>query len=267
MKSFTLAVIQNRPGYDIHRNVDTAIALIERAATRGAELACLPEIFVFPYELARLAGIADASYEIRSRLQETARRLGLYLCTGSIPEKEGERVWNRAYLIDPDGNILHTYSKSHLFDVDLPGVTVRESAAFTPGDALGVVETPLATIGILICYDIRFPEAARKLALSGAELLLVPAAFNTVTGPAHWRPLFRTRAIENQCFVAAASPARTPGARYRAYGHSLIADPWGRVLAEAGSGQAVLIRRLDAEVFTRTRARLPLLSQRRPELY
>jgi omega-amidase len=267
MESFTLAVIQNRPAYDKERNVRDALRLIARARAKGADAVCLPEIFDYPYDVARLGEAAEANGATRGRLQEAARKHRLYLCTGSLPENESGRLYNRAYLLGPDGEILLTHEKAHLFDVRLATLPVTESDVFTPGATLATARTPLAVFGLLVCYDIRFPEAARRLALQGMEVLLVPAAFNSITGPAHWHLLFRTRAVENQCFVAAASPAPTPGSPYRAYGHSLIVDPWGTVLAEAGARPAVRLARLSAQTLADVRERLPLLRQRRPELY
>jgi omega-amidase len=267
MQSFTLAVIQNRPGFDKEKNVADALRLIACARHRGADAVCLPEIFSFPYDLLRVRVAAEKDGRTLGRLQESARRHRLYLCTGSLPVSENGRLFNRAYLLGPDGQILLTHDKLHLFDVKLNRLSSAESDVFTPGAALSVVHTPLAVFGILVCYDIRFPEAVRKLALAGMEVLLAPAAFNTVTGPAHWHIFFRTRAVEDQCYVAAVSPARAPGAHYQAYGHSLIVDPWGKIMAEAGVGPAVKLARLTAETLTDIRARLPLLRQRRPELY
>ena len=149
----------------------------------------------------------------------------------------------------------------------LKKLKLMESSVFVPGRELSCAATPLGKIGILICYDIRFPEMARKLALMGAEVLLVPAAFNTVTGPAHWHVMFRARAIENQVFIAAASPALTPDAQYRAYGHSMIVNPWGEVLAEAGTGKSIIYAEIDPQVLKDTRERLPLLKHRRKDIY
>ncbi len=267
MESFNLAVIQNRPGYDKAQNVEDALRLVARARAKGADVACLPEIFAYPYDMSRLKHAAEDDGATRDRLREAARKHRFYLCTGSLPETENGRLYNRAYLIGPDGEILLAHAKAHLFDVKLPTLPVTESDVFTPGATLDTARTPLAVFGILICYDIRFPEAARALALKGTEVLLVPAAFNHVTGPAHWRLFFRARAVENQCFVAAASPAPTPGSPYRAYGHSLVVDPWGKVLAEAGARPALRLARLSAKLLADTRDRLPLLRQRRPEIY
>ncbi len=267
MQSFTLAVIQNRPGFDKERNVRDVLRLIAHARRKGADVVCLPEIFVFPYVLSRLPEAAEEDNATLSRLQAAARTHHVYLCTGSLPVKDKGNLYNRAYLLGPDGEILLTHDKTHLFNVRLPGLAASESEVFTPGKTLHTVKTPLGVFGILVCYDIRFPEAARTLALQGTEVLLVPAAFNHITGPAHWHVMFRARAVENQCYVAAVSPAITPGLSYRVYGHSLIVDPWGKILAEAGTGPAVKLARLSAEALENTRARLPLLRQRRTDLY
>jgi len=264
---FTIAVIQNRTIHDKERNVAEAIALVEKAANRGAGLVMLPEIFMYPYELDKLRGLAETDGSTRTRLAEKAKEYGIHLCTGSIPERENDMIYNRAYLLGPDGEALLVHDKCHLFDVRLPHLVAKESSVFTPGGSVLVAKTSLGAVGMLVCYDIRFPEISRRLTLAGAEIILVPAAFNTVTGPAHWHTLFRTRAVENQVYVAAASPARNNRSLYRAYGHSLVVDPWGKILTEAGTGRAILYARLSATVLEETRARLPLLRHRRPEIY
>jgi omega-amidase len=267
VRDFTIAVIQNRTIHDRKRNVENALGLVNKATDKGAELVMLGEIFLYPYELSQLAAIAEANDETLNRLAQAAKAKGIFLCTGSIPVLDNGKMYNRAYLLGPDGSVLLTHDKCHLFDVRLRGLVTEESAVFTPGDGARVADTALGKIGMLICYDIRFPEIARKLSLAGAEIILVPAAFNTKTGPAHWHVLFRSRAVENQVFVAAASPARNNQAGYRAYGHSLVVDPWGTIAAEAGTGQAIVYARLSAAVLEETRARLPLLKHRRPEIY
>jgi len=267
MKSFVLALCQNSPSYDIQKNIQRVFDMLNKAARKGAELIVLPEIFYYPYEIEKLTSQADEDDRILNLLCEWAKTNQKYLCSGSLIEKRGDALYNTAYLIDPAGSIVLKYSKSHLFDVELPALKVQESAVFTKGNKIEVADCGLGKIGMLICYDVRFPEMARLLSLWGAEIILVPAAFNTVTGPAHWEITFRARAVENQCFVAAASPARNKKTGYLAYGHSLIIDPWGRVLAEAGTGEEIIFARLDPKVLTETRARLPLLKQRRDDLY
>ncbi|MBN1797463.1 MAG: carbon-nitrogen hydrolase family protein [Spirochaetales bacterium] len=267
MKSFILALCQNRPSYDIQQNLKRVFEMLNKAARKGAELIVLPEIFYYPYEIEKLRDQTDKDNQILNLLCEWAGTNKKYLCTGSFVEKRSDALYNTAYLIDPEGTIILKYSKSHLFDVELPNLKVQESAVFTKGDTIDVADCELGKIGILICYDIRFPEMARLLGRRGAEIILVPAAFNTVTGPAHWKITFRSRAVENQCFVAAVSPARNRRSSYRAYGHSLIIDPWGRALAEAGTGEEIVFARLDPKVLIDTRVKLPLLRHRRDDLY
>ena len=258
---FTLAICQNKPGYDKEENIYKILKMVETSAQQGADLIVLPEIFVYPFELRKINDIAESNDETLNRLVETAKTHGIHLCTGSLPVKELNRVFNRSYLIDPDGEIILQYDKSYLYDVSLPGLKIEESKVFTRGKRYAIASTPLGKIGILICYDIRFPETARRLALLGADIILVPAAFNTVTGPDHWHIFFKTRAVENQCYFAAASPARNHNTRFRAYGHSLIVDPWGDIVKEAGEGEIIIYGKIDPARIIEIRERLPLLKQ------
>lgn len=267
MKKFKTAICQNKQGFNKEKNIRQAIDMVETAAGKGAALVVLPEIFYYPFELAAKKEIIEEDGHTLSLLTDCARKCGIHLCTGSVGEKGKKGATNTSYLISPSGRILLRHSKCHLFDASFKTLRVRESAVFVPGSEFTVAATPLAKIGILICYDIRFPEAARQLTLMGAEIILVPAAFNTVTGPAHWHVNFRCRAIENQVFIAAASPARNPRAQYKAYGHSMIINPWGKVLAEAGTKHSIVYADLDPKVLKDTRRRLPLLKHRRPDIY
>jgi predicted amidohydrolase len=269
MELIKAAVIQNKPDYDKEANISHALSLIEEAVQKGAKLITLPEIFFYPYELLALRRVADTDSSTLEQLQQAALKHKIFLCTGSlaVKEKDSKNIRNTAYLIDSSGEVLLEYSKSHLFDVKFKELHVRESAIFTPGNETKVVKTSIGTISILICYDIRFPELARTCVLKGAEIIIVPAAFNTVTGPPHWQALFQARAIENQVFILAASQARVDKSQYQAYGHSLIVDPWGTIKAEAGIGEEIIYTELDPHVLNDTRKRLPLLKQRRPDLY
>jgi omega-amidase len=241
--------------------------MVEKAARMGAQLVVLPEIFYYPYELDRLSQIAEEDRQTLGRLMVLAKKLNIFLCTGSMVEKHEGKLFNTCYLLDPDGHVILEYSKCHLFDVELPGLKARESDVFSGGNQLSLAETPLGNIGLLICYDIRFPEMSRLLTLKGMEILLVPAAFNTVTGPAHWYITFRCRAVENQVYVAAASQARGRRTRYKAYGHSMIIDPWGKVITSAAKNEEIIYGSISKEVLKKTREALPLLKHRRPELY
>ena len=269
MQSFKAAIIQIKPEYDKVANINHAISLIKKAADTGAQLITLPEIFFYPYELLALRRVADDDNATVEKLQEAAQKNKVHLCTGSIARRtqDGKGIQNTAYLIAPSGEVLLSYSKCHLFDVTFKDLHVRESLIFTPGTGVKVAETPLGAIGMLICYDIRFPELARTCVLKGAEILIVPAAFNTVTGPPHWHTLFRARAIENQVYILAASQARIDTSTYHAYGHSLFVDPWGTIQSEAGIDEEIIYADFDKEVLDNTRQRLPLLKQRRPDIY
>jgi len=267
MKKFKLAVIQNKPIKNKEESINYVIKKIEEASNNNSDLVVLPEIFYYPYELRSLPKIEEANKETLNKLALTAKKLGIYICTGSTVEKVGSKRFNKSYLINRSGDVILEYCKSHLFDVNFNNLRTRESLVFDRGDTFPIVETELGKIGILICYDIRFPEAARKLALQGAEIILVPAAFNTVTGPLHWHIIFRARAIENQVFLAAASPALDMEAKYHAYGHSMIIDPWGTILSEAGVNEDMIYSEIDPAVLMEVRGKLPLLKHRRPDIY
>ena len=208
MKDISMAICQNTTTHNKQENISNVISMIEKAAQNNTQLVMLPEIFTYPYELKNLSAIAEENDDTQNKLSQKAKELGIFLCSGSLPIKENDKIFNRAFLFGPDGSMLLQHDKCHLFDVDLPDLKTKESDVFIPGNDAIIVKTELGNIGMLICYDIRFPELARKLSNAGAEIILVPAAFSTITGPAHWHTLFRTRAIENQCYIAAASPAR-----------------------------------------------------------
>jgi len=268
MKKVRVALIQNMPdGRDVLQTANRAVAMIGNAAENGAELAALPEMFYAPYIMNMIRDIAGDNRTILDLFSRTARELGIIICTGSMATRHGDKVFNETYLIDTGGAIIGSYAKTHLFDVSLDTLSITESSLFSPGEHTTVVNTAIGTIGLEICYDIRFPELSRKLTLDGAEILIVPAVFNHVTGPAHWHLFMRTRAVENQVFLCAVSQARNANCAYKAYGHSLIVNPWGDILAEAGEEEEILYADLDPAMLEETRRRLPLLQQRRPQLY
>ena len=267
MKTIHAAICQNETKYDKEYNISHALEIITKAVDHGAQLLCLPEIFYYPYELIAMKSIADTDTRTLERLQSIAQKKGIYLCTGSLSVRKGKHFQNTAYLLDKNGEILIEYSKSHLFDVHFKELRVKESLIFEPGNEIKVAKTDIGNISILICYDIRFPETARTCTLKGAEVILVPAAFNMITGPAHWHMLFRTRAMENQVFILAASQARITSHQYITYGHSLIVDPWGTVLKDAGTDESIIYSELSSKVLSETRKRLPLLKHRNPALY
>ncbi|MFZ5649681.1 MAG: carbon-nitrogen hydrolase family protein [Bacillota bacterium] len=270
MESFKAAICQMAVTGDKTKNLETARRMIAVAAAGGAGLVALPEMFNCPY-VARLFPQYAESYpggETFTMLSAAAREEKVYLVGGSVPERDGDRVYNSSFIYGPDGALLGRHRKMHLFDVDLPGgVRVMESSTLGPGSSVTVIDTGLCRIGVAICYDIRFPELIRIMALEGADVIVVPAAFNMTTGPAHWDMVYRCRAVDNQVYVMAASPARDTGAPYVAYGHSMIVDPWGDVVSRAGEGEQLITGEISRERIEKIRSELPLLKHRRTDLY
>lgn len=235
----------------------------------GTDLVVLPEMWNGPYDSKRFPDFAEPeggpSMQFLSALAKEKR---VYLCGGSIAERDGDRVYNTAYVFDPDGRCVAKHRKMHLFDIDVTGgQRFFESDTLSPGDSPTVFDTPFGKIGVCICYDLRFPELIRLTVDAGAKILLVPAAFNMTTGPAHWELLFRCRAVDNQIFTVGAAPARDGTASYRSWGHSIVCSPWGDVLAEADETECVLSAGLDLGLVDRVRGELPVLRHRRTDLY
>lgn len=269
-------------GESVSANLAQARRLLEQAAARGAQLVLLPENFAHLSDRGSadaaepFAGTVEASAErhpIQHALQQWAAELGVWLVAGAVPLAEradgapvpGGRTRSASLVYDTEGVLRARYDKIHLFDVEVADAagSYRESASIEPGDELFTVATPWAELGLSICFDLRFPELYRQLALAGAEVLLVPAAFTYVTGQAHWLTLLRARAVENGCFVVAANQGGEHSPKRRTWGHSVIIDPWGEILAEAGEGEAVLVTTLSADKLATVRRNMPLLDMRR----
>ena len=267
-----VGVIQMNSGSDKAANLDTAERLIDEAAAHGARLVALPEYvsFLGPKEAhpQQAEAIPGPTTE---RFAAKARQHGIYLLGGSILERTEDpaRFANTSVLFGPAGETLASYRKIHLYDVEIAGsVSANESATILPGSRPVTAEVAGHTVGLSICYDLRFPELYRLLALDGAEILFVPAAFTLYTGKDHWHLLLRARAVENQCFVLAPAqigPHEPNNAR--CYGHALVVDPWGTVLADAPDREAVVVADLDFRDLRRVRAELPSLANRRPAAY
>jgi len=265
-----VAVVQMTSTDEVASNLQTAAKLVHEAADSGAEWISLPENFAYLRREATKISCAQAlDGEIISTIRNLAARHSAWLLVGSFPEHipGREQTFNTSVLIAPDGEIKGQYRKIHLFDValgDAGGGTFTESATVAPGNELVVVETPFGGIGMSICYDLRFPELYRGLIDRGARWLTVPAAFTQKTGAAHWEILLRARAIENQAFVVAPAQVGTHHANRKSYGHSMIVDPWGRVLAEATEDHpCTLIADCKIEELEHVRNALPCLQHRR----
>ena len=265
---FTAACVQMRSGRDPVRNRDDAVGLVREAADRGAAFVQTPEMTSL-VERQRAALFEKIGPEERdptlSALCDVARDRGLVVQVGSIPVLVGDKVANRAFVIGAGGQILASYDKIHLFDVDLPsGESWRESATYTGGDRAVLAETPWGLLGVTICYDVRFPALYRALAESGASFLSAPACFTKQTGEAHWHVLQRARAIETGSFMISAAQGGKHEDGRETFGHSIIADPWGRVLAEAGTEPGVILAEIDTNLVADARSRIPTLKHARP---
>jgi predicted amidohydrolase len=263
------AAIQLNSNGDKARSLAVAERLVRAAAADGAELVALPEkwnLLAAGEEL--LAGAEPLDGPSLNAARGWARELGVHLLAGSIAERgKGEKASNTSVLIGPDGEDLAVYRKIHMFDVDAGGVSYRESEHELPGSE--VVTAPLGelTAGLSVCYDLRFPELFRILALRGARLLAVPSAFTSATGRDHWEVLLRARAIENQAFVLAPNQVGTAPPHFDSFGHSAIVDPWGTVLALAPDEECFVAAELDLAAQDEVRAALPSLANRRPQSY
>ena len=266
MKDLRCAVVQVCAGLDKAGNVARAFELAGRAADDGAELICLPEMFACygPFEsmLEQAESVPGPTSEM---LSEFAGKRSCWLVAGSLFERTPEgRVYNCCLVLSDSGEIVATYRKIHLFDVDIPGgVHYAESEHVTPGDSVVTVDSPWARLGVSICYDVRFPELYRRLADAGAEVVLVPAAFAYQTGSQHLDVLVRCRAIENQVFVIAANQCAEHPGGLKSYGHSRIVDPWGKALASLEDDEGYCVAELSAQRLAQVRSQLPALRHRR----
>jgi len=263
-----IAAVQLNSTDDKGRNLAAAEALVREAAADGAELVALPEKWnLLAGGEALLAGAEELEGPSLGAARSWARELGIHLLAGSIGERAPGAAFNTSVLIGPDGVDLAVYRKIHMFDVEVGGVAYRESEYEQAGTE--VVTAPLegATVGLSICYDLRFPELYRILALRDADLIAVPSAFTTVTGRDHWEILLRARAVENQAFILAPNQVGEAPPHFDSYGHSAIVDPWGTVLASAGEGECFIAADLDFGALRRVRESLPSLAHRRPEAY
>ena len=263
------ALIQMPVTADKAVNLAVAADYVRRAADGGAQLAVLPEMFCCLYtNEAFRANAEPVGGPVHRAMAGLARETGLWLVAGSMPEADGERIYNTSFVFDPAGRQAAFHRKMHLFDIDVKGgQRFMESETFTAGDSVTVFDTPFGKLGLCICFDLRFPELARCMALAGARAIVTPAAFNMTTGPAHWELLFRQRAVDNQLFTLGVAPARDEQGPYVSYGNTILCSPWGEVLARVGSAPALLLADVDLDQNESIRAQLPLLSARRTDVY
>ncbi|XP_074855562.1 omega-amidase NIT2 [Carettochelys insculpta] len=269
MANFRLALIQLHVSAVKSDNLNKACELVRKAATQGAKIVALPECFNSPYGARYFREYAEKiPGESTQKLSEVAKECGIYLIGGSIPEEDAGKLYNTCAVFGPDGAMVAKHRKIHLFDINVPGkIRFQESETLSPGDSFSVFDTPYCKVGLGICYDMRFAELAQIYTQKGCQLLVYPGAFNMTTGPAHWELLQRGRAVDNQVYVATASPARDEKASYVAWGHSTVVNPWGEVIAKAGTEETVVYTDIDLKKLAEVRQQIPLHTQKRTDLY
>jgi predicted amidohydrolase len=266
--TFKTAMIQMRSGLNPTANIDDAARLIGEAKSVGADYALTPEmtnILVAKREQLFAVVVEEEKDTSLAAMRELARKLGIYIHIGSLAIKvSNDRAANRSFLIDPKGDIAARYDKIHMFDVDLAdGESYRESRNYRPGELAVLADLPWGRLGLTVCYDLRFPALYRALAEAGATMLAIPSAFTKQTGEAHWHVLMRSRAIENGSFVFAAAQGGKHENGRETYGHSLVVDPWGRIIAEGDTEPGIIMAEIDLAEVAKARARIPSLQHGR----
>ncbi|KAI9351573.1 carbon-nitrogen hydrolase [Zopfochytrium polystomum] len=273
-RKFKVALVQLLVTASKEKNIANAAALVEKASKNGADVVVLPECFNSPYGTSYFPEYAEPleGGPTSTALSQMAKSAKVYLIGGSFPERDSStptpRLYNTCTVWSPTGSRLAVHRKVHLFDIDVPGgQKFKESDALSAGNQVTLVETDYGKIGVGICYDIRFPELAMVAARKGAIAMFYPGAFNMTTGPLHWELLQRSRALDNQIYVAACSPARDTTASYIAWGHSTVVDAMGAVVAKAGHDEEIVYAELDPAAVASTRAAIPVTVQRRFDVY
>lgn len=265
-----LAQLQTHVFEEKMKNISVLAEKLEQLSREGVDMVTLPEMFCCPYETAAFPRYAEPEGgEAWSACAALAREYGIYLAAGTMPERGADgRIYNTAYVFDRGGKQIAKHRKMHLFDIDVAGgQRFRESDTLTAGEDVTVFETEFGILGTCVCFDIRFPELSRLMVQRGARLILIPAAFNLTTGPAHWEMTFRARAVDNQVFTIGTAPARDMDASYHSWAHSIVVDPWGTVLSDAGEDEGCIITTLDLARCDEIRKQLPLLSALRSDIY
>lgn len=270
MSKIKIASLQTKVYEDKYENIEKLAETVASGAAEGADIISLPEMWNCPYQTENFPVYAEPEQgDSWLALSTIARKNGVYVVGGTVPELgEDGRVYNTSYVFDREGRQIGKHRKVHLFDIFAHGEQVfRESDTLTGGDGFGTFRTEWCDMAVNICFDIRFPESSRIPALNGARVIFNPASFNMVTGPAHWELGFRQRAVENQVYMVGTAAARDTEAGYVGYGHSIITDPWGKVLMQMDEKEGSGITEIDLDYIDEVRAKLPLLSARRTDIY
>jgi predicted amidohydrolase len=256
-----ILALQKKTYASPRENMDAVRDMLAQYKREKPDFLLLPEIFTCPYDNSQFPLFAQKDGDsVYCFLSELARTNHFYVIGGSVPERDEEgKIYNTSYVFDRKGELIGKHRKVHLFDIDVPGGQYfKESDVLSPGKAMTVFDTEYGRMGVCICFDIRFPDLFLQMRRAGVRMVFVPAAFNMTTGPAHWQTLFRSRALDQQIFMAGCSPARDETASYIAYGHSIVTDPWGRILKELDEKEGILDIELDLAETDRIRTQIPL---------
>ncbi|XP_068213164.1 omega-amidase NIT2 [Palaemon carinicauda] len=264
-----LALIQLNVGMKKTENVLRALQKVKEAAGNGAQVVALPECFNSPYGTNYFPQYAEPiPGESTNALSSAAKENGIFIVGGSIPERDGDTLYNTCTVWNPEGQMIAKHRKIHLFDIDVPGgIKFCESDSLSPGNQLTTFDLPQCKVGVGICYDMRFAELAQLYGKMGCKLILYPGAFNMTTGPAHWELLQRGRALDNQLYVGTVSPARDVNANYVAWGHSTMVNPWGEIIATTEHEETIVYSDIDLDYVEKVRQMIPLGNQKRKDLY
>jgi len=266
---FKVTICQLKVVDDKKSNVNRALEMIKTSAKNSADIVILPEMFNCPYDNAKFkeyAEIKEGSKTLKA-ISKASSYNNVLIVAGSIPELDNDKIYNSCFIFNNYGDLIGKYRKMHLFDINTHEIKFKESDTLSAGNQIGVFDTQFTRIGVSICYDIRFPELSRIMALKGAQLFIIPGAFNMTTGPAHWELLIRGRSVDNQVFIAAAAPARNKELSYVSYGNSMITGPWGDVIARADENERIIYADIDLNKLKKVRNGLPLFKNRRDDVY
>ena len=265
---FKLAVVQIRTELIISETVEKAGKMIAEAAANGAQVVALPEMWSCPYSREYFRKYTSLGHEeLTAAMSSWARENGIVLVGGSVPEKDGDKTYNTCFVFDKEGKQIAKHRKVHLFDINTPTMRFRESGTFTPGNEITVFDTEYGRMGAAICYDVRFAELFRAMAMRGAEIVFLPAQYNVSAGPRAWELALRSRSADNEFFFVGASCARYVGFPYECWGHSAVADPGGNIIASCDEKEQILYCDIDLAKVDEVRGRLHTLDRLRRDVY
>lgn len=269
MSELNIALLQTKVYKDKTKNINNAVKLIKKVSGEGADMVVLPEMFCCPYDNTcfRQYGESEGG-EAYEAISNAAKENSIYVVGGTVPELESEKVYNTSYVFGRKGELIGKHRKVHLFDIDVEGgQSFKESDVLASGRTETIFDTEFCKVGLAVCYDIRFPELSRLMALEGAKIIIIPGAFNMTTGPAHWELHLRGRAVDNQVYTVGVAPARDYNASYHSYGNSMVVSPWGDIVCRMDEKEGYIIQKLDLDYVEKVRNELPLLKHLRKDVY